>query len=486
MSVGFGFSTGDFIAAVELVSTVVGALRESGNSSTEYQTLISQLYTLEAALLRVKQLNLDDTQHLEAIALRQAASQCQRTIDGFLEKIAKYQPSLRAGGSGKTIKDAWTKVNGRIDMLLMAVQMGATRISSKKNEDNHRTLMGKVQDLHFGCMQRISLVLEHVSSGIQQGRELLEVTSETLRTNVQIFQIVLNMQSIITRIPGQIERQQPVYLIDALGREKPFFLEFITSVESFTYVLQDNFKNIGTGAAKIKRGEFAIADVASDRDVNLGSAWETCFYPGQYVAMSLIFDSAKHSTWYCPKCRKPPADDFATDKDIECRKCKMIYRHSVVSKISPKPLPSFSTTDHTLSSVEPEQIGPTRLKGTGTIDDDEEMALFCRVRIKTSITPPSEDFRHTDSNPKSSYWTVAEQNNFPALLRHFGTDWNGIAKFMTNKTETSVKNYYQRGVAYRDSSWEEITKDVDEKQERGEPTGPLPKPAVRRKRHYYN
>lgn len=52
---------------------------------------------------------------------------------------------------------------------------------------------------------------------------------------MRIFQVVLNIQSIITRIPGQIERQQPVYLVDALGREKPFFLEFITSVEVRLY-----------------------------------------------------------------------------------------------------------------------------------------------------------------------------------------------------------------------------------------------------------
>lgn len=110
MSVGFGFSVGDFIAGIELVHTVIGALRESGDSSTEYQELISQLYTLETALQRVKQVELDDIQHSEAVALRQAASQCQRTIDGFLEKITKYQPSLRAGGSGHTIKDAWRKV----------------------------------------------------------------------------------------------------------------------------------------------------------------------------------------------------------------------------------------------------------------------------------------------------------------------------------------------------------------------------------------
>jgi hypothetical protein len=110
MSVGFGFSAGDFISALELVTTVVNALRKSGDSSTEYQTLIKQLYTLESALIRVKQLKLDHAQHAEVVALRQAAAQCQNTIDMFWEKIKKYQPSLRARGSGSRVKDSWRKI----------------------------------------------------------------------------------------------------------------------------------------------------------------------------------------------------------------------------------------------------------------------------------------------------------------------------------------------------------------------------------------
>jgi prephenate dehydratase len=108
MSVGFGFSAGDFIAAANLVQIVIDALRDSGDSSTEYRSLISQLYTLENALFRVKRLELDD--HAEVIALRQAAAQCQNTIDEFWIKIEKYQPSLRTGGSGSRVRDGWRKV----------------------------------------------------------------------------------------------------------------------------------------------------------------------------------------------------------------------------------------------------------------------------------------------------------------------------------------------------------------------------------------
>jgi hypothetical protein len=110
MSVGFGFSAGDFIAALELVATVIDALRDSGDSSTEYRELISQLLTLETALIAVKRIELDDVQHAEVVALQQAAAQCQRTIDLFWVKIKKYQPSLRTGGSGSRVKDSWMKI----------------------------------------------------------------------------------------------------------------------------------------------------------------------------------------------------------------------------------------------------------------------------------------------------------------------------------------------------------------------------------------
>ncbi len=109
-AMSFGFSAGDFISALELVTTVVNALRESGGSSAEYHALIKQLYALESALIRVKQLEVDDAQHAEVVALRQAAAQCQNTIDTFWEKIKKYQPSLRAGGSGSRVKDSWKKI----------------------------------------------------------------------------------------------------------------------------------------------------------------------------------------------------------------------------------------------------------------------------------------------------------------------------------------------------------------------------------------
>jgi hypothetical protein len=143
MSVGFGFSVGDFITAIELVGTVIDALRSSSTASLEYRELISQLLSLETALIQVKRLEFEESQYAEVRPLRQAAAECLRTIDGFLKKIEKYQPSLSGNSEGHRVRDAWMKVKWAvcrkedvarfkadlvghtesIQLLLMAVQM---------------------------------------------------------------------------------------------------------------------------------------------------------------------------------------------------------------------------------------------------------------------------------------------------------------------------------------------------------------------------
>ena len=141
---------------------------------------------------------------------------------------------------------------------------------------------------------------------------------------------MLNIQNIITRIPGQVDRQQPVYFVDALGRNMSFDLEFIMSADvcasnlhllaelnasqALKSVLYCNFKNVGSGATKIERGEFAIQDSATQKDIDLSSTWETCFYPRQHVAMSMVFNSPNPNR-DCPKCiAENAAQD---DEDIE-------------------------------------------------------------------------------------------------------------------------------------------------------------------------
>ncbi|OBT55540.1 hypothetical protein VE04_04276 [Pseudogymnoascus sp. 24MN13] len=314
----FGFSVGDFITALELVATVVAALRENGGASSEYREIIRQLYSLETALISVKRLEVDPAQNAELVSLQQAAAQCQLTIDSFWKKVQKYQPHLRAGGSSSRLKDGWMKIQWAmckkedvarfkadlvghtesIQLLLVAMQMASATLHEKRHEQQAQSIVGRVQDSYFGCMQRLSNIAESIQNGLEEGKKLLVMTTKVMQTNIKVFQVVLDIQRIITTIPGQIDRQQPIYFIDALGRSSPFHLEF-----ALVSILKINFKKVGHASDMIERGEFVIQDSATKKDVNLGMEWDLCFSPGQRVEMSMVFKRRIRPTNNCPTCK---------------------------------------------------------------------------------------------------------------------------------------------------------------------------------------
>ncbi|KUJ20515.1 Metallo-dependent hydrolase [Mollisia scopiformis] len=343
MAAPFGFSIGDFIAAIELVGTVIDALRSSGSASTEYRELVSQLLSLEMALIQVKNLEFEECQYAEVTALRQAAVRCRGTIDAFWEKVKKYQPAL--GGDGSGVRERWMRMRKRSDL------------QDKRQIERHKSLVGVVQDGFFACMQRLVEVNE-------QGKQLLVATTEILKTNVKIFQAVLQIQHLITNIPGQIERQQPVYMVDALGRASPFHLEFIRSAEACTAlksVLRVNFQKHGNGAHKIDKGEFVFQDAITKADIDVTGDWETCFRPGQRIEMNMVCYSSKlqervHATpnrVLCPRCLDDcGATNPLLPRNFDCTCCGLAFQQ----KPSAVSVALISKVDAALEDISTPQI----------------------------------------------------------------------------------------------------------------------------------
>ncbi|KAF2098766.1 hypothetical protein NA57DRAFT_76005 [Rhizodiscina lignyota] len=294
----------------------VDALRESSNSGAVFRSLLNQLETLQDALLRVQRLELEESQHAELLALQQAAAQCQRTIDDFWRTIQKYQPRLRKGGSGSRIKDSWAKIKwvtckkedlesfraqiqghiSSIEFLLSAVQINAATIREKRRNQQQKTLAGLIVQFSNDCLSKLS-------ENIDQGRRLLEASGKIISLNLQVFSAIYDIQQYIRSIPRQVGgNQEPVYMIDALGRHSPFHLEFVRSAEALTAVLKVNFKSTGVGAEMIERGDFVIQDMGTRRDIDLSDDWETSFFPGQRVAMSMVFKRSFGFENPCPGC----------------------------------------------------------------------------------------------------------------------------------------------------------------------------------------
>jgi hypothetical protein len=106
MSVGFGFSAGDFIAAVGLLANVTNALKDAGGASAEYRSLVLELKSLEHV---VKQLH--DRQGAESVFpadITQHTNVTLDTLSSFLRTISKFDAKL-----GEHAASGWHHGAGR-------------------------------------------------------------------------------------------------------------------------------------------------------------------------------------------------------------------------------------------------------------------------------------------------------------------------------------------------------------------------------------
>jgi hypothetical protein len=109
MVVPFGVSVGDFISGLEFIGELIQALKDSTGSKKDYCELISELESLERALIQVKDVKVDVALQLQKDEVKNAAVQCQGTILRFLIHISKFKSSLGPGGSGIKWRDVLRK-----------------------------------------------------------------------------------------------------------------------------------------------------------------------------------------------------------------------------------------------------------------------------------------------------------------------------------------------------------------------------------------
>lgn len=111
-------SLGDIIALSIIIKDLVKALDESRGSSAEYQESIRKLWALNRVLREVEMLCRTRENTVELNALRETmhciANQSRQSIEAFLKNVRKFEPSLREGGSGNSIRDALRKAQWRV------------------------------------------------------------------------------------------------------------------------------------------------------------------------------------------------------------------------------------------------------------------------------------------------------------------------------------------------------------------------------------
>jgi hypothetical protein len=189
-----------------------------------------------------------------------------------------------------------------LNILLATIQLETMTLNSQKSNVRHTSLVDAIQEQSRNIMGHLNTIIATGEDHAEQGKALLEVTAQILQSNLDVFRVVHNIQLCIFESPGQIMRQPPVYLTDALNKECPFHLEFVRSWAGLMAVLKDNLRETGCGPDMIDRGQFVIEEQGTRRTIDFTVPWEICVHPGQRLAMSMVFKGQGQIHPTCPRC----------------------------------------------------------------------------------------------------------------------------------------------------------------------------------------
>ncbi|KAF8248008.1 hypothetical protein K440DRAFT_549882 [Wilcoxina mikolae CBS 423.85] len=113
---GFGFSVGDFIGAIGLITKICKALQDTGGAASEYQHVILELRSLERVLIHLAALEPTDENANHVNAIRGMALACQLPLREFLTKLEKYEVSLGPFAARNAISGAGRKTKWAVCM----------------------------------------------------------------------------------------------------------------------------------------------------------------------------------------------------------------------------------------------------------------------------------------------------------------------------------------------------------------------------------
>ncbi|ORY13676.1 hypothetical protein BCR34DRAFT_586269 [Clohesyomyces aquaticus] len=162
--------------------------RRTGDAKDDFSELNRQLYALEKALVRVKDVNLDEEQEAGKIAIQSAASQCQQMVGGlFIGPTGAINP---VSGSATRLMVAWSKMRWAIcrkddlakfkadinahlvsmELLLLAFQLlvshssnnpsNRTSLESRKEQERNSLLVTQLREVSNSLLQNFASITE--------------------------------------------------------------------------------------------------------------------------------------------------------------------------------------------------------------------------------------------------------------------------------------------------------------------------------------
>lgn len=199
----------------------------------------------------------------------------------------------------KTSRASATSQEKAVDMCTDLVQRTqAQTVETHALVSYNQQLLAFQADQIASITSTVARVMDSHQADATEATDLRLLVTNAVESNIKIF---LQTQQLLSNLPAQVDRQQPIVFEDAHGRRTPFHIEFIDSFAVFQAVLEARFRNV-PGLEKVRNLEYAVQDVASRRRVDLTKQWELIFRPGRRVNMSMVFQQSQARSSSCPGC----------------------------------------------------------------------------------------------------------------------------------------------------------------------------------------
>ncbi|KAK4150176.1 hypothetical protein C8A00DRAFT_18259 [Chaetomidium leptoderma] len=361
----FGFSVGDFLAGIKLVHDLAVALSDGRGSGAKFKCLVQELYSLERAMIAIKDFQVPASLESQLGMVQQAASQSQRAITDFLQNSHVYIRYLGQERSPKWLKGAFYKAKWALYKPDSVAELRA-------------------------CLRGHTLAM-----GI-----MLQV----LQIRCRDWQPGKSPRSTLT----SLQTNGHANLSNDTSPDRDSRAGTVSAARVLIYALKPRYSQ--GGARKVEQGQFAITDVGTNRDINLNREWKRCFRPGQRVNMSFIFNEAlyKTTTSTCPGCR---AECAAGDEnnEIECPNCAMIFRR-------------ITALD------EPGEADPSNMGARGEQQPNDNLDPDSSRETKAGSVGDQHDNTHLllgDEEDEDSDDEISEYKCI-RLLNHGGNHWNPL------------------------------------------------------------
>ena len=204
-AVPFGFSFGDFIAAIEVIHKVARALKRSSGARSHFYQTVADLESFETVLRMVEALSPTTSSPKTLEAIRLCAFKCHLPLNHFLERVRVYEKHMdRPSGSKtqlvKSVTGVYWKANWAIKIeqevaklktdigpLLEAISVLLQIESREQGAATHEAVKSLVDDVTSG-FDRMMLAVQ-------------EQALATRRIDIRTTDMQLDTQTVVQQLP---------------------------------------------------------------------------------------------------------------------------------------------------------------------------------------------------------------------------------------------------------------------------------------------